>query len=279
MRWWSFALLVGCAEGEGDPGAAKDNCRLRDCGVAVGGKETAIEEEDTSIEPEDTFGGDTGTPPRDSGEDSGVDTLVPTMDTACTPPSGAVCSTVPQCGCATGTNCDVTDVSGKTSCVMAGSKGIHEKCTDFGQCQKGFTCVYNVCMPFCAGPSEGCTAKSQCKPVQYVESGAAKDIPGMRVCMAQCDPLSPTKACGASTTCLFSSPTATTCAAAGLSTTAGSCASDPFTCAPAYVCVNTGDCKRWCRIGFAGDCPGGKTCGKLSTSPTLGTIEYGVCAY
>jgi hypothetical protein len=274
-----FAFLcLSCAQGEAEPGAAKDNCRLRDCGVAVGGQET--DPEDEGFPPEDTGSvmTDTGTTPKDTGSTT-TDTGVAPMDTStCTPPSGMVCGTSPQCGCMSGQNCDVTDVSGKTACVMAGARGIHEKCSDFGQCQKGLTCVYDVCMPFCAAGTD-CVSTSQCKPVQYVEAGATKDIPGMKVCMAQCDPLNPSKLCGASTTCLFSSPTATTCAAAGLSTTAGSCATDAFTCAPGYICVNTGDCKRWCRIGFTGDCPGGKVCGKLSTSPTIGTIEYGVCAY
>jgi hypothetical protein len=277
VRLWCVLAVVaiGCARGEEDPGTAKDNCRLRDCGVAVGGQET--EPEDEGFPPEDTGSSlkdtgvlvtDTGTPPKDTAP----------PDTACMPPSGVTCTTFPQCGCASTTNCDVTDVSGKTSCVMAGSRTVHQKCTALGECARGLTCIYNVCMPFC-GETPDCAGTALCRNVQYVEGSVTKDIPGMKVCMEGCDPLNPSKLCGASTTCLFSSPTTTTCAAAGLSTTAGSCASDPFTCAPGYVCVNTGDCKRWCRIGFTGDCPGGKACGTLSTNPKIGGIEYGVCAY
>lgn len=279
MRSWLIAVLLclGCARGEDDPGQAKDSCRLRDCGVAVGGQET--DPEDEGLPPEDTGAAltdtavgptDTAAPPKDT---------APPADTACTPPSGVVCTTFPQCGCASGTNCDVTDYStGKTSCVMAGSKTPHQRCNALGECARGTTCVYDVCMPFC-GAAGDCSATAQCRAVQYVEGSVTKDVPGMKVCMEGCDPLNPSKLCGAATTCLFSSPTTTTCAAAGLSTTAGSCASDPFTCAPGYVCVNTGDCKRWCRVGFTGDCPGGKTCGLLSTKPKIGGIEYGVCAY
>ena len=241
--WVSIAF--GCARGDTDPGTAKDNCRLRDCGSAVGGQETDPEDEGFPEEDTGVPGTDSIVPP-DTAVDTSPpkDTAVPPEDTACAPPAGAICSTYPQCGCAPGTNCDVTDVTGKTSCVMAGTKAIHAKCTGTGECPKGATCLYDVCMPFCSAAAD-CASTSVCRNAQYVEGGVTKDIPGMKICMAQCDPLNPSKLCGGSTTCLFSSPTTTTCAAAGLSTTAGTCAADPFTCAPGYVCVNTGDCTRW----------------------------------
>lgn len=261
-------LPLGCAAGENDPGLARDNCRLRDCGAAVGGLETGPEEEDTSLPPEDT-----APPPRDTA----IDTSKP--DAPCMVPSGAACSLSPQCGCSSAQKCDVPDFgTGTAACVSQGSRGPNEKCATTTECARGLTCYYDLCMPLCATNGD-CVSTSACNDVRYVAGGVEKTVSGMRVCMAQCDPINPSKSCGASTTCLFPSPTTTTCAAAGLSTTATSCASDPFACAPGYVCVGTGDCKRWCRIGFAGDCPGGKACNRLSSAPKIGSIEYGVCAY
>jgi hypothetical protein len=276
MKRLAIGLLTiigaSCAAGETDPGIARDNCRLRDCGSAVGGQEV-YPEEDEGVPIEDT-----GSPMKDIG--TKIDAA---PDVPCTTPSGAACALYPQCGCTTGMSCDVPPANfgdGKASCVTAGSRAVHQKCTTTGECSAGLTCYYDVCMPLCA-TSGDCTGLGTplCSDVQYVDGGVTKSVPGMRVCMAQCDPLNPSKVCGASTTCLFPSSTMTICAAAGLSTTATSCASNPFACAPGYVCVGTGDCKRWCRIGLAGDCPGGKTCNKLSTTPKIGTIEYGVCAY
>lgn len=264
-------LSLGCAAGDNDTGVPRDSCRLRDCGPAVGGQDTSFEEEDTSPPAEDT-----APSPADTGT---RDTAVP--DAPCTVPSGAACALSPQCGCSSGQTCDVPVASfadGKTACVSAGTRKVHEKCTTTGECARGLTCYYDVCMPLCAVAGD-CASTAVCSDVQYVEGGVAKSVPGMRVCMAQCDPMNPSRLCGAFTTCLFPSPAVTTCAAAALSTTASSCATDPFACAPGYVCVGTGDCKRWCRIGLAGDCPGGKACNRLSTAPKIGTIEYGVCAY
>lgn len=274
--------LLACAQGESDPGVARDNCLRRDCGAVIGGSEVALEEDATEL--------DDGAPVPDAAlaKDAVGDTFKPLADAGpvdtgpCKPPSGVACTTFPQCGCTGSTNCDVPAVDGVTSCVPAGAKTQNQRCTGLGQCALGFSCVYDVCMPFCSSSSD-CSGPGAptCRNAQYVDSvtKATKDIPGLRVCMQQCDPINPSKVCGASTTCLFSSSTATTCAAAATSTTAASCASDGFACAPGYVCVGAGDCRRWCRIGFAGDCPSGKTCGKLATAPTIATIEYGVCAY
>ncbi len=291
-------VAIGCAEGA-EPTVGKFRC-TDDCGPATGGGDAdrldtgepgepdGGADEDTSIPdasiPDASIPDapdDTATPPPDTSPDA-PDTTAPDAS-SCTPPSGVACTTIPQCGCPSGTNCDVTSTTGKTSCVAAGSKGLHQPCSALGQCAKGLSCVFDVCVPFCATAAD-CAASSpssECRPVRYDDGGVVTDIPGFRVCQAQCDPMNPTKACGASATCIFvdSAVGKTACAAAASGTTAGSCAAEPFSCMPGYTCVGTGDCMRFCRVGFSGDCPGGKACLSFTDHPKIGAIEYGVCAY
>jgi hypothetical protein len=268
-RWSAFVLAslsaiaaVHCANGNPDPGIAKDNCKLRDCGSAVGGYEIGGEEpwwEEDSGEPEDA---------------------------GCTIPTGGECGTFPQCGCTGSQSCDITEsATGKTSCVASGAGRANEECTDTSGCLTGFTCKYGVCLPYCARTSD-CTESGStaiCKNLTYSDQGTLKDIPGMTVCTTQCDPMNPSTSCGADRGCVFTAATTTTCSGAGDGTTAASCATNRFACAPGYLCVGTGDCRRFCRMGIAGDCPAGKTCGKLTlngtSTPMIGTTEFGVCAY
>jgi hypothetical protein len=275
-----LVVLLGslaCVSGNTDPGTVpKDNCRLRDCGPVSGGNNDADPELDSDEPPPDD-----SEPPVDSTtlEDTATtDTAKPPETGGCTVPSGKTCTTIPQCGCASGTNCDVTALDGKTACVAAGSKMLHEKCTDLGQCAKGLSCVFGLCVPFCRDAAD-CTS-AECRPVQYSDDAGVKDIPDFKTCEPQCDLVNPSKACGASASCdlLDIATGKTTCISAGSGTTAASCKTDAFACAPGYTCVGT-DCRRWCRVGFPGDCPTGKSCQSFSDHPTISGIEYGVCTY
>jgi hypothetical protein len=265
MRFVLLALmLIGCAEGELPSILASDTGPKKDTGGTTTG-DSSTPGEDSDIPPD-------GTPPSDTSMGS------------CSPPSGSTCQVFPQCGCMGTQNCNVTSTTGKMSCVASGSAGLHDACTGSGTCQKGYQCLANICVPFCNSDSD-CTISGspRCKTAQYVPTGGTTpmDVPNLKVCLAQCDPLNPTTVCGANKTCFFPylSDDTTECAAAGTSTVKGGCATNTFACAPSYICVNDGDCFKWCRIGFPSDCPTGRTCTGFMTPITKGGNEYGVCAY
>jgi hypothetical protein len=206
-------------------------------------------------------------------------------ESSCTPADGATCTVFPQCGCSATQNCNVTSSSGATSCVAAGSDVLHESCSGPGECQKGMQCVAGLCVPFCATDAD-CTNPGSpvCKTVQEIPAGGTTpmDVPGLKVCLAQCDVQNPSAVCGPNTSCFFpyASDETTACASAGTSTFKSGCATNPFACAPGYVCTNKTDCFKWCRIGaMPSDCVVGYTCTAFTPAIKKGTVEYGVCKY
>ncbi len=228
---------------------------------------------------------DTGSIPVDGAvEDSTPSDGTPADMGSCTPPAGSPCSVFPQCGCEAAQNCVVANTSGKTSCITAGSDGVHEPCTTNSECKKGMQCIAGVCVPFCTSDSD-CTISGspRCRAVQYLPTGSSTpaDVPNLKICLAQCDVLNPATVCGPNTSCFFPylSDDTTECTAAGTSTVKGGCASNDYACAPGYICVNDGDCFKWCRIGFASDCPAGRVCTGFMTPILKGGVEHGVCAY
>jgi hypothetical protein len=290
---------LGCAGGGDDPGVAPDRCKARDCGPTSGGLDAdeldSDEEFDTAFPPPgDTAIADT-LRPTDTAVDTAVaetkadtakvDTAVPDtadsapLDTAppCTIPTGKTCGWSPQCGCGVGQNCDFTSTDGSVACVAAGTVDRNGKCTTLGQCKKGLTCVAGLCMPFCTVVAD-CPAGST--QLCHTVSGGTTDVPGLLVCMQQCDPRAPAAVCGASTACeiIDSAKGDTTCTRAGTSTALGGCATDAFACAAGYTCTS-GDCLAWCRVGYPGDCTGGRTCFQFSDHPKIKGVEYGVCDF
>lgn len=305
----AFVVLAvaigGCAGGGDDPGVAPDRCKTRDCGPSSGGPESdpldSDEEFDTDLPPpEDTAFEDTHEPGLDTAADgadvgrldaaadtttsdsavpdSGIDTGIDSGPT-CTVPTGKACGWSPQCGCTAGQNCDFTATDGSVACVAAGAVDRNGKCTALGQCKKGLTCTYGLCVPFCTVVAD-CPAAGS--PLCHGVSGGTTDIPGLLVCMQQCDPRAPAAVCGAATACDIVDGAAgtTTCSKSGTSTALGGCATDVYACAPGYTCVGTaGDCLSWCRVGFPGDCSGGRTCFSFSDHPKIKAVEYGVCDF
>jgi hypothetical protein len=277
----SFVLVASglwsCVQGT-ETGVVKDNCKIRDCG-AVGGGSDGDPEDDTldeldTDEPIDTDVEDTA-----PAIDSTTDTGAPSETGSCVP-AGKTCGTIPQCGCASGQNCEVTAGDGNRSCVAAGTKKLNEACSDFGQCEKGLSCgLYGLCVPFCNTTADCPSPSMTCRQAQ-IDSGDAgvTDIPDYKTCETNCDPINPSKSCGTAS-CAFADSTSTVCIPAGTGTTLASCKKAGTACAAGYACVGDGDCHRWCRVGFAGDCPGGKTCNTFSDHPKLGGVELGWCAY
>jgi hypothetical protein len=272
-----LSVALGCVQGN-ETGVVRDNCKVRDCGAVSGGNTDGDPEEDFDsdppfdTDPEDTAPAvdstatDTGTPPTETG--------------GCTVPAGKTCSTIPQCGCASGMSCEVTAADGNRSCVAAGTKKLNEACADFGECEKGLSCgLYGLCVPFCNVTADCPSPSMDCRQAQ-VSSGDAGlvDIPDYKTCETNCDPINPSKSCGTAS-CAFFDSTSTVCIPAGTGTTFASCKKAGAACAAGYACIGAGDCHRWCRVGFAGDCPGGKACTTFSDHPKLGGVELGYCAY
>jgi hypothetical protein len=213
-------------------------------------------------------GGSAGSAGQASGGTGGTST--------CSPPISGTCDDFPQCGCSAGKNCDVTDLAGTTSCVNAGGIAAYGHCTDIGQCGAGYSCVGQVCKPFCTTSNDcpGVNDGAQCIQVTYDDNGTTKPIPGMYTCTAACDPLQ-TNSCGGGAGCFLAGGTAD-CVPAGLGVGVGACASDPFACAPGYVCLSDDSCRKWCRVGL-NDCTSGQSCVQLSGPVTYKGYTWGTC--
>ena len=308
------AVTLGCAQAA-DPGTTLDNCRLRDCGPLLGGDGGHFDGNfgfDSPVGPpadgapkgdatKDSAPSDAPTPtdtapPADTlapvdtdpvGVDSGPPpdtTPPPPVDSGptCPVPTGKACGWSPQCGCSAGQNCDFTKVDGTVSCVAAGSVGPNGTCKALGDCAAGLSCVAGLCLPFCSGDPD--CAGGGAAICHTVSGGGSppKDVPGMLVCMQQCDPHAPTAACGAGLGCSIVDGVKgeTTCTGAGISKSYSGCATDSFACAPGYACIGAaGDCLAWCRVGVSGDCSGGRICYSFTDHPKLGAVEYGVCDF
>ncbi|MGZ3424443.1 MAG: hypothetical protein ACXVEE_41675 [Polyangiales bacterium] len=276
----ALCCALACVQGN-ETGVVKDNCKIRDCGPVSGGN-TDAEEADDTLDFETDPGIDVGPGDTDSIDSATAEAAsdVATETGGCTVPAGKTCSTFPQCGCASGQNCEVTADDGNRSCVAAGTKKLNEACGDFGECEKGLSCgLYGLCVPFCNVTADCLSSSMDCRQAR-VSSGDAglADIPDYKTCETNCDPINPSKSCGTAS-CAFDDTAATVCVPAGTGTTFASCKKTGAACAAGYACIGTGDCHRWCRVGFAGDCPGGKACTTFSDHPKLGGVEYGYCAY
>jgi hypothetical protein len=204
---------------------------------------------------------------------------------SCTPPvAGGACDTWPQCGCNAGMNCDVTGLDGKTACVLAGNVQPYRSCGAANACGAGYACIggdHSVCKQFCESNADCAGSLRECLQVVYAadDAGTETPIPEYKVCSAGCALEDSAATCGPDATCYpNAAATATDCIGdVGTATGPNGCSStDPFTCAPGYVCLADDSCKKWCRVGQVGDCPG-SSCGGFSTPLILDGVTYGAC--
>ncbi len=206
----------------------------------------------------------------------------------CTAPVSGTCDTFPQCGCNSGERCDVVNTAGETGCVADGTVDPFRACAAGKFCKAGSGCVGNVCKPFCETKAD-CGA-GKCIQVLSDPGGQGTPIPGFKVCTAGCSLVDPVAICGLQAGCYpdTGSPAGTDCASSGVGQGVGTCtgagAANPTACAPGFGCVagataGTWDCRKWCRVGFATDCPGGATCSGFAPPNTLFVdgFEHGVC--
>jgi hypothetical protein len=210
--------------------------------------------------------------------------------TNCTPPvPGGACDTAPQCGCPAGQRCTVQNTQGISSCVPDGTTQQYQSCSTGTECVAGTECVGSACKPFCNTTADCPGTLRECVQVTYTPTGGTPTpIPGFMICSSGCALEAPQALCGPGLGCYATSdpPTATDCAAAGTGVGVDACCVTPpcndpdpmdgTKCAPAHVCLTTGDCRKWCRVGFPGDCPSG-TCTGFTTPYLVNGTQYGVC--
>jgi hypothetical protein len=91
------------------------------------------------------------------------------------------CDTFPQCGCADGETCHVTDfTTGTRACKPNGTIAAYQACTtDPYACAAGHVCVADECKQYCEVDRDCDMAHPRCKPVG---KGPTDTIPGFNVC-------------------------------------------------------------------------------------------------
>jgi hypothetical protein len=281
-------LLASCAESQDDLGPTGGASGFGALGGAAGSGGAADASSDGSGASGATGGaaGSGGSAGGGSGG-TGGGSLEGSVDGAScvenTPES--TCGTSPQCGCESGQKCDVTLLStGKATCVGDdGTAPSYAGCFIPGLgCTKGNACVGSVCKPYCTSLADCPGQNRQCVPVQFNDNGVAKNVPGMSVCSAGCDPVDPGAVCASNLTCSFVQTGGyADCFPAGTAVGIGQCsATSANVCAPGYLCVdNSGsyDCLKWCRMSNPNDCASGQFCQGLQSTPVINGVQYGVC--
>jgi subtilisin-like proprotein convertase family protein len=244
--------------------------------------------------------GGTTTPPPEP-EDGGDGPTTEPPDAAPPPPPneaggnacvGAVgeCTVAPQCGCAQGENCAVTNpATGATRCVTAGDVEPYAPCSETdGQCAAGYACVSGVCKRTCEGAGDSCDEGADGSCEQVTVAGEA--APGYRICQRTCDPVEPTHAsesfapCGAGANCVPGPDGVSACIGATLAGVedapcAGEGGPDAEGCAPGLACVDLPDgpvCQKSCDLAGS-DCGAGQSCVPYASPVGAADREIGYC--
>lgn len=236
----------------------------------------------------------------DSGVDSPMD--APEDVEPCPPLDGATgpCDPMAQCGCPTGSACDLTSQSSAspgTTCRPVGNANPYHYCDADPDCQAGYTCVWSACRRICAFDSDcdGVDPFRKCAHTSYGPSGKGP----YGFCTNPCDPASPQSPaegyvpCGPGFHCNPLPPPNYATGQTGCahySAVPKQYEGQPCTwiehCEPAYACVPQafpGDagaggpsvCRRWCHAATGALCSSPATC--VPTGIYAGTMELGYC--
>lgn len=164
----------------------------------------------------------------------------------------AGCSPYEPESCAEGLHCVVEDdalgLDGGTSCLAPGAGATFSACAGDADCAAGTLCdrVTSTCKPACeidADCGDGACVSAQ--------SSAGAEIPGLKLCLAGCDPVAnaPCGAAGAEVGCLYRADLeAFDCALAGNEPEATAC-SEQAECAVDLGCLEVNGesgCLHWC---------------------------------
>jgi hypothetical protein len=176
-----------------------------------------------------------------------------------------------------GQKCTVVDeATGTTGCATAGPVGAWSVCVTDADCAATTWCDHptHVCKPVCQGAGDCHDPGTQCLPAQAESPGT---IPGLLLCVANCNPMSPV--CGLHTNCIYlTDPPLFDCAASLDHADGDNCTEDQD-CAAGMTCAG-GTCRLWCDT--PGDqfswCKSMVWCCALDPAPSYGGTELGYCA-
>ncbi len=206
-------------------------------------------------------------------------------------PPDAACTLSPNAGCGSGSVCDIDMnalMTGGTTCRPSGTgKETQADCVR-DECAGGYTCytaskqTVASCVAFCSVDSN-CTAPGGFCVLELTYENASdqsEPVPGVKLCSQNCDPISAT-GCPMSWGCEIdldatSGHYFTACTPVGLRTDPMSCTADSD-CAVGLACVGATNqmmCKPRCIWHSPTACT---TCTQLTTHPTIGGVEYGIC--
>lgn len=182
--------------------------------------------------------------------------------------------------CPSGHRCTIADEqTGHTHCVPLASQVMapYEACLDDSACPAGTWCDWRTatCTPFCDSPADCAGTGGEC--VSAKTSGL-KSIPGVTVCTANCDPVSPTS-CGPGAACNYDSNAGSfDCYHSSDKSEGSTC--EFGECAPTLVCGST-SCLVWCAPAGADNdaqCGSFGYCEAFSNLvPQRDGVTYGYC--
>jgi hypothetical protein len=197
-------------------------------------------------------------------------------DVTSTTSTGPMCAetpcklTEPQCGCASGKECGISNFA--VACVKAGTKGWGTACSNQFDCGPGFICLgggtTDLCVKFCDTDAD-CTQMGGICAVQLSDGTATGSIPGVQLCSNACDPTKNT-GCPTGMTCRIGQEQSGQmrwfgiCSASGTAGEAQSCTRGTD-CKARFDCFLTNgadECFEYCDADL-NNCPAGQTCSAL----------------